>query len=505
MTAKTKNASAYALAAVAPAATCRAAIYARISRDQADAGLGVERQLEDLRHYCEREGWEAVPFVDNDTSASTYSRRRRPQFAAMLRAVRAGDVDVVLVLELSRFTRDPAVIEGLIRAQKRGVRLVSVQGGEYDPNSGTGKLRLRTEAMVAASYADFVSDKVRRKKLELVDGGQGPGGSRAFGYLGADPKKGRRAGTVINQREANAYRKAVEDVLAGSSLASIARRWNAAGFRTPRTGSLWGVPSVRVTLLNPRHAGLLARARFEDVERGPDHWTKRKTGYDIIGEGDWPPIISRADHERLTRLLDGPDRQRREPARRGMLTSMMTCGACGGIMRAGGHNVYQCGTSPELPTCGKVRIRKDALDAIIEAAVLEVLNDSRKMAKALAAPKRQRTRKGDDAEKLQAELDELADLTGRGELPMREYLRVRKPLEERLARARAQAVDSEDRPSSAAKALADAPDIRKAWRRLDVDQKRRVLMVLIDGITIAPNPTRGAPFDPDRIAIKWRA
>ena len=93
---------------------------------------------------------EAVEFVDNDIGASTFSRRKRPSFLAMLDAAKAGDLDVVLVAELSRYNRDPAVIEGLIRAQDRGVRLVSVQGGEYDPNSATGRLRLRSEAMVAA-------------------------------------------------------------------------------------------------------------------------------------------------------------------------------------------------------------------------------------------------------------------------------------------------------------------------------------------------------------------
>src|SRR5207244_949104 len=89
-------------------------------------------------------------------------------------------------------------------------------------------------------------------------GGDGPGGTRAFGYLGADPSGNRKAGTVLDKREATAYRKAVEDVLAGATMASVCRRWNDAGLRTPRTGSLWSVPSLRATLTNPRHAGLLA-------------------------------------------------------------------------------------------------------------------------------------------------------------------------------------------------------------------------------------------------------
>ena len=91
-------------------------------------------------------------------------------------------------------------------------------------------------------------------------------------------------------------------MLAGSSLAAIARRWNAQGFTTPRTGSLWGVPSVRVALLNPRHAGLLARAKMVNG---------RKVGYDIIGDADWPAIITRDEHDRLQHgCLDDPARHR---------------------------------------------------------------------------------------------------------------------------------------------------------------------------------------------------
>jgi hypothetical protein len=408
----------------------------------------------------------------------------------MLDAVKAGDVDVVVVMELSRFTRDPAVVEGLIRAQDRGVRLVSVQGGEYDPESATGKLRLRTEAMVAASYADFVSDKVRRKKLELVESGKGPGGSRAFAYLGADPKTGRRAGTVIDKREAVAYRRAAADVLAGASLASIARRWNDAGFRTPRTGSLWGVPSVRATLTNPRHAGLLARSVTRDG---------RKV-YDVIGPAEWPAVIDKATHERLVRLLLDPDRRRKNPPRRGLLTGLLFCGRCGGPLRSDG-TYYGCRPVPEAQpvACGHNTIRVDALNHWIETAVLETLMNSRELAKALKTPKSSRTRKTEDPGHIQRDLDELADLAGRGELPMREYLIARKPLEERLTRARENAV-SAGQPR-AAEALAQSANVVKAWAALDIDRKRRIISELQpNGWVIAPSKRPSRKFDSRRLS-----
>ncbi len=66
-----------------------AAIYCRISRDREGAGLGVDRQEADCRALAVRLGWEvAAVFVDNDISA--YSSRPRPQYRAMLDAVRSG-------------------------------------------------------------------------------------------------------------------------------------------------------------------------------------------------------------------------------------------------------------------------------------------------------------------------------------------------------------------------------------------------------------------------------
>ena len=65
-----------------------AAIYARISADKGGDGLGVDRQEADCRALAERLGWSVEQvFIDNDVSA--YSGKMRPQYRAMLDAVRA--------------------------------------------------------------------------------------------------------------------------------------------------------------------------------------------------------------------------------------------------------------------------------------------------------------------------------------------------------------------------------------------------------------------------------
>ena len=76
----------------------RAAIYARISDDKEGREAGVTRQVEDCRALAERLGWQLHPdvdpvLIDNDISASTKSRQRRPAFDSLLAEVGAGAFD----------------------------------------------------------------------------------------------------------------------------------------------------------------------------------------------------------------------------------------------------------------------------------------------------------------------------------------------------------------------------------------------------------------------------
>src|SRR5690606_13244546 len=118
-----------------PAMSKRAAIYCRISRDAEQEGLGVARQEEDCRALVARHGWTLVepPYVDNDISASTLSRKARPAYEAMLAAVRAGEVDVIVAYSNSRLTRRPLELEDLITVHdQHGAVIHTVVSGNDD-------------------------------------------------------------------------------------------------------------------------------------------------------------------------------------------------------------------------------------------------------------------------------------------------------------------------------------------------------------------------------------
>jgi DNA invertase Pin-like site-specific DNA recombinase len=84
----------------------RAALYPRISKDDRADEDGVNRQLERLIAEAERRGWEHVAFIENDVSAT--KARPRPEYERLLAAVRAGEVQAVLVTASEASTAFPS-------------------------------------------------------------------------------------------------------------------------------------------------------------------------------------------------------------------------------------------------------------------------------------------------------------------------------------------------------------------------------------------------------------
>jgi DNA invertase Pin-like site-specific DNA recombinase len=81
----------------------KVAVYCRVSTD--DKGQDVSLQVERCRKYCEAMGWPSVEFIDHE---SAYRKRgdERPQFSAMMEAVRTHQVRGVIVYQMDRFSRE---------------------------------------------------------------------------------------------------------------------------------------------------------------------------------------------------------------------------------------------------------------------------------------------------------------------------------------------------------------------------------------------------------------
>ena len=132
----------------------KAAIYVRISDDPEGKELGVDDQLAQCQARATREGRHVDQkhiYKENDTGASTRSKKPRPQYADMLRAAEAGEFDLILSYSNSRLTRRPRELEDLISLNERTkgrVQLRTVVSGDDNLATGDGQMVARIKASV---------------------------------------------------------------------------------------------------------------------------------------------------------------------------------------------------------------------------------------------------------------------------------------------------------------------------------------------------------------------
>jgi DNA invertase Pin-like site-specific DNA recombinase len=134
----------------------RAAIYARVSTHN---GQNPEMQLEELRAYCKRRGWEiAGEYVDVGISGA---KERRPALDRLLVLCRKRSLDAVVVYRYDRFARSlRQLVNALEEFRALGIDFVSLHEG-VDTSTPNGRLVFGIFASIAEFERELIRDRVR--------------------------------------------------------------------------------------------------------------------------------------------------------------------------------------------------------------------------------------------------------------------------------------------------------------------------------------------------------
>lgn len=456
----------------------RAAVYLRQSQDRADDRLGIDRQREDCLRLASERGWTVVhELADNDTSASS---RKRPGYAALLRLIDTRAVDVIIVWHIDRLLRRLADLEDVIdRCQAASVRLATVSG-DLDLSTDAGRLVGRILASVARGEVERKSSRQQRAQAQAAQQGRRVGGRRPFGYD--------QDGMTVRSAEAAAVRDGYAAVLAGVSLAAVARDWNARGLspgQRTRDGrpSTWRHDNVRHVLLNPRYAGL--RAYREEV----------------VGPAVWPALVDEDTFRAVEADLTDEHRKRGGVhGGTGLLTTLALCGVCGATVHLGrsnrGQRIYRCRAS-----YGHVSRQADVVEEYVAKLAVARLSrpDAYELLRATERPDSAELR--DQAQALRRRLEALAVDFADGDLTAAQLRAATDRIRTRLADVERQMADA-GRVDVLGPLIAGR-DVVKVWEALDTD-RRRVIIDTLMTVTLMP-PGRGArTFDPETVRVKWR-
>lgn len=449
----------------------RAGIYTRISQDDGSA-LGVERQRQDCVREAEKRGWAVVEtFTDNNVSAT--KSKVRPEYQRMLQAVKDGKLEAVVVWDVDRLTRTPAELEGFIDlADKHSLALASV-GGEIDLATPQGRLTARIKGSVAKHEVEQLVRRVKRKNLEKRQQGE-PHGVTPFGYRRVDGRD------VVEEVEAAAIRELYRRVVAGESLRSLAKYLNAQGFRTAR-GNEWVGSVVGRLLQKPRYVGDL-------THRG-----------EVVGPGNWRPIIDRNTFDLARAILSDPNRT---PSRGRELkylgSGLYRCGraGCGAGLRPvvykGRAATYGC------PKCMKLQRLVAPVDEAVEVVIVErlsrpnllpaLVHDNVALEEAVRA-----------RDAILVRMDGAADQYADGKITARQFGRINERLRTDLEHA--EAAVRTNRGTSTLASMA-GPGASEAWAEASLERKRAVIRELAE-ITVLPSGP-GIRFSPEQVRFDWK-
>jgi DNA invertase Pin-like site-specific DNA recombinase len=460
----------------------RSGIYARISSDREADGLAIGRQLEDCERLAEERGWRVVErYIDQDVSA--YKSRVRPAYRRLLEDLRTGSIDGVIVYHLDRLHRQPRELEEFFDVCKAaGVDDLATVTGRINLADPDGQFQARILGAVAKKESDDKSRRIRRKHEELAAAGRvSGGGTRPYGY--ASDRRTVRPG------EAAVIREAATRLLAGESVRSICTALNDRGERTV-TGGEWTQQTLRRMLASARLSG-------QREHRGV-----------IVGRAEWPGILTPADTERIRALFTDPARRTNKTARRYLLARLLRCGRCGATLvsrpTATGTRRYVCASGPGFGGCGRIAITAEHVEHAITEAVLFRL-DSPELAASLhgrsddpAAAEWQA-----EADRAQAQLDELATAYAEQLIGLQEWLTARGAIEQRLQAARKK-LATLNRVTALDGYLGNASELREEWPAMPLSRQAAIIAATLDHAVIGPGIPGRNTLDPSRVTFVWR-
>ncbi len=337
----------------------RTAAYARLSVEDSknpDCDT-IENQLSLVRDYIASRPYltQTAEYIDNGVSGTRFDR---PEFTRMVNDMRAGEIDCIVVKDLSRLGRN--YLETGDYLEKIfpffGIRFIAVTDG-YDSTASSAAddgLIVPLKNLINEAYAKDMSKKIST----AIDIKQRQGkfiGCRApYGYRKSPEDKNQ---LIVDREVSGIVVRIFECKAAGMGNGAIARMLNEEGIASPMrykyekgltknkryADGLWNDSTIAAIILNPVYIGDMEQGiQKEAMYMGIKKYKPQKSER-IYVAGTHEPIVSRELYNEVQELVE--ERKQRIIAdrkkygsvakRENKFSHIIFCGDCGG--RLGFH------------------------------------------------------------------------------------------------------------------------------------------------------------------------
>jgi site-specific DNA recombinase len=463
----------------------RAALYVRASLDMTGERASVRRQEEAARKLCDLRDWDVVD-VYEDNSITGTGKKKRPEWERLLRAIGAGEVDIVVSWHIDRLTRNMADLERLITlADEFGVG-VATAVGDIDLTTDAGRMVARILAAVARAEIERKAERQRSANQQRAyEGKPYTGGPRPFGY--------NQGQTEFVEAEKAVLLDGARWVLAGVSNAEIARRWTATGLFSAaptQTGQGWTARGVAYILSHPRYAGLRT---YKGVP---------------VTKAEWPALFDSKTHLALREKLNDKSKVYRHDrgapgnAFTNLLSQIAVCGVCDQPVSASAYGPSGRRVLSYACKQGHGHVRRELAEQYVTFTLAE----------RLALPDALRGLTVSDVVDVSDIEAEISDLTRRitdftealadGDITRAEMSAGVRKLRPRLEAAERRLAQAGTNP--AMRSLANARNKAATFETMEIPQQRDILSVMIEKVALHPAGKGTRTWNPrEKVIIKW--
>lgn len=336
----------------------RTAIYARLSTEdngvQADS---IENQIAIIEKYIHK-----IPelkvidtFVDNGATGIHFER---PAFLRMMEAIKKGEINCIVVKDLSRFGRNYLETGNYLEKifPYLGIRFISVNDHFDSLHSGKNDtLLVPLKSILHDTYAKDISKKVSSAIEIKKKSGKFLGKIPPYGYVRDEKDRYR---LCVHPERAEIVRMIFRWRIEGLGPVSIARRLNdmeiptqfqiryMEGHSDGKEHALWWGSAVTDILKNPCYIGcMVERKKSALLCKGNESKIIPRSKWHLI-ENTHEPIIDKETFETVQQLfteskqrwIQQNEQNSHKKRTENILSGMVQCGICGsGVHRNSGY------------------------------------------------------------------------------------------------------------------------------------------------------------------------
>lgn len=365
--------------------------YLRVSTEE--QAIAIEGSLDNQRYHLQsfvdlknrqEKGWGKIAefYVDDGYSAKD---TRRPAYQRMMADLKKGNINLILIADLSRLSRNIHDFSTLLNELDRlKAKFLSIKE-QFDTSTPAGKMMIFNLINLAQFEREQVSERVSLGVHARAMRGLLNGGRPILGY----DKNPEKPGTyVLNRGEADQVRTIFKLFLKSGSRAKTVQQLDLLGIKPKSpTGSgarsKWSSQSLGLLLNSVAYLGIHEVNRRNKNE--DQTLLKPSARYQRV-KATWPAIISQETFDEAQTLLCEAkqlERTRLKDAekRAYILTGLLRCGTCGGALVGatshGSQSVHRYYGHTVTGAKHGCAIQRVAADAIEEAVISHLREGSR--------------------------------------------------------------------------------------------------------------------------------